>query len=157
MSPKWHGPLWAVDPGDTCGWALWSGETFVGAGECPWRELLHRISQALPQGGIYVVEDYQSWPGSAPFSRLTAVQVIGVLRWLAGDHRVVLQPPSAKIYFLRKDLRSFVDLGGLKLGEHARDAVMHGLYWLRFGKKPACDAHGRPLSGPEKGEEKEGE
>lgn len=159
---SWAGSLWAVDPGETCGWAHWRDDQYMGSGEMSWRQWVYQVDQNRVNGGLYVVESFRVLPWMTrglAMSDLIPVQVIGIMRYLVGDHYMVLQSPSLRKWFKGKDWAEY-GVPEVPASRHARDAVMHGLYWFYFGKRGNGDgakAKTRPTwEGNSWGEERRG-
>lgn len=127
MKPPYF--LLALDPGGTTGYAMFYvglDQTFLAyAGEMPlWYGLETLIARPAPLQIVYE----KITPRSPAFNPI-GLQVIGVIRYLAEPHNIPLdsQPNSV--------IRGISRWGTYDLSPvaspHARDAVKHGLVYLR--------------------------
>jgi len=131
--------IWAIDPGDTTGWA-WalgdgSGEGCRGAGEYAAMTFLNFFYKTLEDGSVpdlVVIEKFTITQRTMQSARHPlAIEVTGALRWMCSrlDVEVAFQQP-ADVMNLVPNSR-LKDLGWyVKGAEHARDALRHLLYRL---------------------------
>jgi hypothetical protein len=129
----------SLDPGQKhVGLALWLNDELLSAGEITPAQTLPRLMEFNPD--IVVVESFSLM--SPRYAREKAKQavdtilLIGKVQGMAelhGSMTVVLQQPSVRHIAQRSpfwtDLQRNYDVPA---NSHARSAVAHGLYWLRF-------------------------
>lgn len=131
--------LLALDPGETTGWALFEGHTFVDAGQYPVHALkdfaLFFIHKAPT---VIVMENYRIYAHRAAQhvgSDVPTVQYIGAVKLAAemADIPVHLQMAyQAKGFVTDARLQQ---LGLYQEGRrHANDAVRHAVYYFLFGR-----------------------
>jgi|GEM_PF-6273639 len=123
------GALIAVDPGaEHCGLALFAGD-HVDVSTHPPKRLIEIVEASLP--ATLVCEEWRTRALPAlTGDPLRTVEVIGVLRFLAerSSSPFVLQSPTIK-----RPAAAMVRRRGIRLTgetEHARDAELHGWYYL---------------------------
>lgn len=133
----------AIDPGDEhCGFAWFIDGKCIGAAElAPWFAII-AVRTLLLTGWptALVIEEFKLYPWMAQqqsFSELLTPQLIGVLRYLWGEHapaycELVMQgasikKPTAAILKARKTVSMAKKL---RVGGHAGDAELHGHYYL---------------------------
>ena len=119
----------AVDPGKTCGCALWEDGQLTKAGQCSWGALAVWAEEVVPMLDELVCEDFRVGPQTlktgGDWRHPTAA--IGVLRYWcekAGVPFVLQQPAEAKSFSSDARLRA---LGWYhpSRGGHANDALRH--------------------------------
>lgn len=138
--------LLALDPGKTTGWALFTGCTFVSAGQLATSsqqealQLLEvRLFEAKPT--LVVIEDYRVYANRTQQhagSSLSTPRLIGMIETLLLQRSIPFhkQPAGVAKQFVTDDRLRAWDLysRGLK---HARDAIRHGVYYVLFPPKTA--------------------
>lgn len=135
--------LWAFDPGDTTGYAVYDDGALVTWGsERGMKDLINKLVDLEEQYGPpenIVVEDYRIRPNvNHTYSRVNTIQVIGALksRAIEYDAKYFLQQPSIKPIAYK-----WFGMQAPKNHEisHETDAMVHGYYWLVRNKyrKPA--------------------
>ena len=130
----------SIDPGETTGWSYWSHNKRMDAGQSTFEEFCEELEESIEQDGITLIvyEDYKLRASSAKAmigNGFPAVQVIGVVKWLANkyDVELVVQTPAQKEFFTDERLKL---LGLYDRGQqHARDSVRHALYYQFFTGK----------------------
>lgn len=122
-----------VDPGKTTGWARFYNGTLNMVGEVEFEDTWNWLRDLSPD--LFVVEDYIIRPGSIQggynhqWNRGHALQIIGAIKYHATvEHcEMVLQQPAIKPL-------GYKFMGGEyvkgKKGQHMKDAVAHGFYYL---------------------------
>lgn len=126
--------LWAFDPGDTSGYAVYRDGALVKWGSCKGlKDLLRRLGELVSEYGkpyVIVVEDYKIRPNvNHSFSRVNTIQVIGALKAKAieFDCKYILQDASIKPI-------GYKWFGMLPPKDHnishETDAFVHGYYYL---------------------------
>ena len=126
--------FFAVDPGETTGWALFEEGNPVRVGQEKGEEniwkLIDELHLDLPLDFL-VIENFRIRPGTNfAWNSIFPANVIGALKYWAHVHgvKVVLQEPAVKTANVTK-------LGVKKSSRynHAADAVAHGAYfWKKF-------------------------
>ena len=120
----------AFDPGVTTGVACLIEKD--GEAEVVWTEEIGMWYTAetkirIESPDVLVVEDFRLYPGKAKFlgyNDMPSAQVIGVLKYLAAKYDIPLVLQMAHI---KEHVPA--DLKEIK-GDHMRDAVRHGVYYL---------------------------
>jgi hypothetical protein len=124
------------------GYAVFDDDDCTEFGQFPytdWQRVFDFFSTGTPPD-VVVFERFALYPSRAAaqsWSEFPAVQVIGALRLLCAVHKypIFAQPPSlihadgGLSPILRSEVERIVGRGK----PHAKDAVAHGLYWLRYG------------------------
>lgn len=139
--------LLAIDPGETTGYALFQyghdrsrPPTLLQSGQCL---LWGPIPYIIVTVDRIVIERFLLLPGVAlaqTGSEFPAVQVLGVVRFLAETHQIpmVVQNPLGNVntFFSDRRLREcgYVPKGPLSARRHACDAIRHGLQYLHFSE-----------------------
>lgn len=133
-------PVWvSIDPGGKhVGMAWWNMRNeckFVA--ECTPVSAMREIERRHPRQ--LVVEQFQLYPHLAQTlagSTMETSQLIGAMAWWAFSHgsQFYLQPAAIKV-----PIRSFAKAFGIKPpptnSEHARDAHLHGVYFIHQNKQ----------------------
>lgn len=133
--------LFSLDPGKTNGFAFFKGEDLRLAG---WFLNEHETIEDIIANEVVpfspdeiVMESFRLYPWKAKnqfWSDFVTTEVIGIIKHFAwkNDIPVVMQPASNKQPFPDERLKK---MGVYVPNNHARDAIRHGLYRLRFGKE----------------------
>lgn len=131
----------AIDPGEHIGFAFFDDKystqlTGTVQGEDEALDVLFDLIKSFRPDTL-VVEAFRLYPHKAlqqSWSTMRTPEIIGVIKYWArqNDYPVVLQPASCKQAFPDERLRK---MGLYVPNVHARDAIRHGLYRQRFGKK----------------------
>lgn len=131
--------LVAIDPGRTNGFAFFEGETLQLSGYIKnSHEAINRMFELILTFAPdeLVVESFRLYPWKAQqqfWSDFETAEIIGIIKHWAWEQKipVIMQPASNKQPFPDERLRK---MNVYVPNNHARDAVRHGLYRLRFGK-----------------------
>ena len=123
------------DPGDHNGWCLMESNPIelVVSGELPdWHGVLELIEEYKPS--IIVFESFQlyAWKAqSLSWNTFLPVEVIGVIKYLAEERGIpcISQGPAERKFFTDEKLK---ELGMWEKSKHARDAVRHGMLFVRY-------------------------
>lgn len=138
-----HG-LFAIDPGETTGWAYFQDGELVAKGELITGDPgsikhLHAVMQRY-EITIVVVEDYRVYAHKAKvhsWNPLHTPKLIGGIQFLC-EHMSIpvhMQGASTKQFCTNKKLKQW---GYYTTGsDHTNDAVRHGCYYLLFNKEVA--------------------
>ena len=154
--------LVAIDPGGTTGLAMYSRESGFRATQGTPYEIIEWVGANIGIGavGLIICESFTIGQGTLKKSREgsnTAIETIGVIRWLAhcaGIQFRLQSPAEAKGFSTNDKLRAAGWYDGVP--EHARDAARHLLLaCVRDGLIPAesvIPANERGMMGVGKGE-----
>ncbi|PWA11086.1 hypothetical protein DCC39_10330 [Pueribacillus theae] len=134
-----HKRIVAIDPGKSNGFAFFEGEelhlsgVFMNIPEAIER-MFYLIDYYSPDE--LVIESFRLYPWKAKqqfWSDFETPEIIGVLKHWAWNRElpVIMQPASNKQPFPDERLRK---MNVYVTNGHARDAIRHGLYRVRFGK-----------------------
>lgn len=131
--------LVAIDPGKTIGFAFFNGEELQLSGF--FNNSYSAISRMFElilmfEPDELVIESFRLYPWKAKeqyWSDFETPEIIGIIKYWAWNQniKIVMQPASNKIPFPDERLRK---LNVYVPNNHARDAVRHGLYRIKFGK-----------------------
>lgn len=134
MTEKIDGGIIAFDPGDTTGWAAFSGEGDTKMlGQVKFDDLPGFLASMDETKISYViVEDYRLFAKRAmqqAGSTMKASQVIGMLTLWAAQKgaELVKQPSSIKPAALKW---SQIKMPGSHAQSHQYDAYLHGYHWM---------------------------
>ncbi len=144
----------SVDPGETAGWTLWEGETWVDAGMEPLWSFASAVftavfedSEVIPLlddelvskfHGIQMIvcEDFRLYPfeaksGALDWDQFRTVRLIGALHLIAkmGGLKFELQPAKIKAEAMAAGAKAFF-LKPVYENRHANDATMHGVFYI---------------------------
>lgn len=127
--------LFAIDPGETCGYAVfWYGDLHRAEQD---KDITKYIFGYKPY--ILVYEDYKIYPGklkSHSFSDIPTLKVIGAIEYICHKEgiKVIKQLAStAKGFCTNEKLKEW---GFYEKGKpHANDAIRHGCHCLLFNKE----------------------
>ena len=132
------GRVLAVDPGETCGWALFDKLELARAGQFPVNTLEAFdtfVTDMMPE--VMVIENYRVYASRAAQhvgSEVATAQYIGILKFLGQMYQI---PIALQMAHQAKGWVSDARLHQLGLYQtsrrHANDAIRHGVYWLLFG------------------------
>lgn len=132
----------ALDPGETTGWAFFNKAVLKATGELKATDIGTVVPQLenlfkLLQPQVLVVEDYRiySWKTKQhAFSDVFTLRLIGCIETLAVQNQIPLYKQSAQV------AKNFCTDSKLQewdiyvTGNHIRDAVRHGAYFLIFNE-----------------------
>lgn len=128
----------ALDPGTHCGYAIFENEFPVEFGTLHGEEEIYHWLKQQVAVDLFVVEDYKIRPvGQKGFnhswSNVFPAQVIGAIKFHATTYGipVVLQQPSIKAMGSKMAFNEEYKKRG---DNHDKDAVIHGVYYLRVRK-----------------------
>jgi hypothetical protein len=127
----------SVDPGAVhVGLAQWDGEELMHASEVSPVTLLAWLAYSWEEVELVVIEAYtllspRFGRGTAKHSALT-LELIGKVKGICMVRQVdvVEQQPAVRHVAMRS--RWWRELEGKPANDHARSAIAHGIYWLRF-------------------------
>lgn len=135
----------SVDPGAVhCGVAEWDGEALFNALEVSPTTLLSWLAYSWDEVELVVVEAYTlltpKFGRHAAQHSATTLELIGQIKGICMVRRVevVQQQPAVRHVAMRS--RWWRELEGKPANDHARSAIAHGVYRLRFkeaARKPA--------------------
>lgn len=145
---SWDPPasLLAIDPGETCGWALFtqgllhsSGQIVIATlkdGSIDTGDLWDLIQSRMPNK--IVIESYRVYASKVrthTWSALYTPKLIGGLEAICNYHRisVTLQMASVKKFCSNDKLKAWGYYQ--KASPHALDAIRHGCYYLLFHER----------------------
>jgi hypothetical protein len=126
--------VFSIDPGEKH-----QGTAYFINGKCQWaiectKEVLYNRIVNLKIDQI-VVEEYRLYPWLASqqgFSTMPTIEVIGVIKWLSSQRgisvnmRPAMELKAAKAHFAGQTIAK---------NDHALDAELHGMMWLREHKQ----------------------
>ncbi|MBA7691033.1 hypothetical protein ES703_99571 [subsurface metagenome] len=126
----------AIDPGETCGVAIFKDDKLIEATELSEKELLIHIEIDKPD--VIIVEAYLHFPWVKDYAvhEYPTAELIGKIKLLAEqlNLRITTQPVGlVKSVITKRVLRHF-DIKPYK-SKHINDAIKHGLYYLKYRKK----------------------
>jgi len=152
--------IFAIDPGGTTGLATYSRENGLRVMQGPPYEIIEWVEANVRTADLVVCESFTIGQGTLKKSREgsnTAIETIGVIRWLAYRAGVgfrLQSPAEAKGFSTNFKLRAVGWYDGIP--EHARDAARHLLLaCVREGLVPAesvIPVNERGMMGEGKGE-----
>lgn len=132
--------LVAIDPGEHIGFAFFIDDFLKTSGMFRNKHdaievLFNMITEFAPDE--LIVEDYRLYPWKAmeqSWSQLDTPRLIGIIEHWAWKNELplILQPATAKQAFPDARLEK-MDM--YVPNNHTRDAIRHGLYRIRFGRK----------------------
>lgn len=154
FNPPKHKRILALDPGETTGWSVFTGEfpdapmpyqwqmTACGqAKSWPLKDALENlgelVSKYCPDFIVYERYAVYAWKSQDhSWSEVPTVQIIGLIKTLALQHDIPVTEQTAQVakhFCTDKFLR---DCNLYERGQkHARDSIRHGLYYILFGNK----------------------
>jgi len=137
-SAAFTGTVLAVDPGETCGWALFENVDLINAGQFRVNTLEQFdafVTDSHPD--VMVIENYRVYASRAAQhvgSEVNTAQYIGILKFLGQMYQI---PVALQMAHQAKGWVSDARLNQLGLFQtgkrHSNDAIRHGVYWLLFG------------------------
>lgn len=147
LDKEHRGNLVAFDPGGTTGVVICSGEGKLNKWyQFHQHELYHFLSvdiwRVAEQHGVglrlSIIESFNLFPSKAKAkigSSFPEVEVIGAIKYVMEQHgvEVITQPPGVKKFFMPVARLKYY--GYDIVGEHARDAARHALYYFVFKAK----------------------
>jgi hypothetical protein len=132
--------VFAIDPGGTTGWAVWTnGSVKVGQTKGQIEFMTQAWEALLKYRPTIVIETYTITQRTATLSRqYEALELIGALRWgahLYGLEFVMQAPRAAKLFSTDEKLKT---VGFYKPGVgHGNDAARHLLLYLATNRREA--------------------
>lgn len=127
--------LFACDPGDTNGWALYIDDQLADFGQAKGMKELLKVINNLPTLDVIVVENYKILPHiNHSYSTVPTIQIIGLLKAkaLELDIKFVLEDPSIKpIAYKWSGLSKPKNHNA----SHEFDAIAIGYYYLVKAKR----------------------
>lgn len=129
----------SIDPGKTSGVALFKEGKLLETLEADENYLLDYITYFANEIDIVVIEAFVHYPwrkNHAVHSYYTA-ELIGKIKLKASMHnlKVAIQPALIKKVVSDEVLKHFGFTKYLKKSSHIKDALRHGLYYLKYRKK----------------------
>lgn len=129
----------AIDPGKTSGIALFKNSKIIETLEADEDYLLNYITYFVDEIDVVVVEKFLHYPWKKNYvvHPYYTAELIGKIKLKASMYkiRVVMQPASIKKVVNDEVLKHFKLTKYLKGSSHIKDAIRHGLYYLKYRKK----------------------
>ena len=124
--------IMSIDPGDTSGWALWSGTMEpLAEGQADLNTMIDILDQYGPGLETIIYEDfigYKQKVGKMAGSRFVASQVIGAIKAASRRHGIELVRQPAQILGIAAMHSGRKQPSNHKVS-HKVDAYNHGYYW----------------------------
>ncbi len=122
--------LFAIDPGEKhCGWAEFRDNKLWSSGECTPDEMYAWLEESTRFDQV-VMEEYRVYPWLLQqhgYSTVPTIEVIGVIKYICRCRGLSLETQPATI---KKVVAARFGKRLSSRNRHARDAEMHGLYYL---------------------------
>jgi len=129
----------SYDPGKSTGWCILEGtnteQKLIAAGEIPdWHGVKDTINKFQPDVIVFETFQLYAWKAqSLSWNTFLPCEVIGVIKFIAEELDIpcIGQGPAQRVFFTDDRLKA---CGITSPSKHAKDAIRHGMYFLRFGK-----------------------
>jgi hypothetical protein len=131
--------LIAIDPGDEhVGIAVFEDGEYASSAEIRPEDLVSLLINV--RHDVIVIEEYRAYPsmaGARAFKKNKTSELIGAVKVLGDSHGSLIVEQEAALRKIAERSGAWKNLSeqGLIRSRHARAAVLHGLYFVQFGKQ----------------------